>query len=233
MVLNLANILKLTMKFCLRICPKMAAAAAATQVVSEEDYYLTCVKCQDEGSSGLCVDGIWLFDVKDNSEPSPTAGIYCCTKCVDWFKKKCVGYFKDKVVRDWFRYTKRDVCKWSRAEWTSTEENTNGFVEYAKKAPEKKKRGPPKKKEVRKRKRPTIDLAQREETQREDSYVFDPESTFQSIDQQIKTMYAFIEICNRNDPESENYVSVSVSNILTMQINVLGCLMDTLQDNMK
>ena len=222
-----------------------------------DDYYLSCPKCQDDGSDGICVDGVWFFDTKNPDDVTPIAGLYCCTKCIVWFRKNSRNWFQDDVKRSWFRYTKSDVCKWQREAWDSSQERSAEFVRHflRKESDKKVQKATRKKKEIckktlndqkkaaatgtpRKRKRP-IDLVTVDSvsvvTSAESFTIerYDPTTTFTSFQQTTKMIKAFLKMCHDTNSGTPNHISDSVYEILKMQVNVIETLVGTLQHHIK
>ena len=91
-------------------------------------YYLTCRKCKNDGDVGVCTDGIWFFDSKVLENAGPVGSLYCCSKCIVWFRRNSRNWFQDDLQRSWLRYTKKDVCTWPCNSWRSSIQRTDEFV---------------------------------------------------------------------------------------------------------
>lgn len=231
----------------------MAMDLTQTQIDSQqEEYWPTCAKCRHDGGSGIICDGVWYFDSKEllNEDLS---SLYCCTGCISWFRRNAKNWFKDDIQRKWFRFTKSEMKNWSRASWIGSEEKTLAFVEeVTKKKEDKKSQSSSKKASSRSDGLPAISsvsTAVAASTPRRkrkrlvetdpasgspSNFVvgrYDPRSTFDSFQQGIKTVYAFLNMCNNTEPASNNHVPASVHSIVTMQIRLLERLMQTLQEH--
>ena len=225
------------------------------------EYSLTCAKCRHDGGIGIIYDGVWFFDSKDaiSNNAATESSLFCCTSCISWFRRHSRDWFQDDVPRQWFRFTKSEMKNWSRESWAGSEEKSISFVENitrkqqdkkSQKAAKKASRGsdsasaiasgPPASTTTAKRKRRRanvdVDVAPVDSVSNTSSANFvveryNPKSTFDSFQQGIKTIYAFLNMCNSAEPTSSHYTPNSVHEILTMQIRLLEGLMQTLQEH--
>ena len=229
---------------------------AQTQVDTQhEEYSLTCAKCRHDGGIGIICDGVWYFDSKDAiNGVDELSSLFCCTGCISWFRRNARDWFEDDIPRRWFRFTKSEMKNWSRESWIGSEEKSVAFVENIMKKQEDKKAQKNSKKTSRvsstaesapaipvsatvpapttprrKRKR-AVDV----DTSSTTNFVverYNPKSTFDSFQRGIKTVYAFLNMCNNTEPTSGNHIPNDIHTILTMQIRLLEGLMQTLQEH--
>ena len=232
-----------------------------TQIDSQpEEYFLSCAKCQHDGGTGVCVDGVWFFDPRAGTfEGSEFSSLFCCTSCITWFRKYSRNWFQDDIAREWIRITKSALRKWDRESWTGSEEKSAAFVEHIMRKQSDKKTNQKKSKKTgrssacadgatsrTKRKRPAVpepakpaavsDLGDSASVPSTSSFVmerYNPKTTFTSFQQGVQMLQAFLNMCQNADSTSDNHISESVHNILTMQVSLLETIMKTLQEHIR
>lgn len=203
-------------------------------------YYLTCRKCKNDGDVGVCTDGIWFFDSKVLENAGPVGSLYCCSKCIVWFRRNSRNWFQDDLQRSWLRYTKKDVCTWPCNSWRSSIQRTDEFVLHFSRLEKQKKTSKSTKKKTvsanttktrKKRKRGDVDLVASANCNVMERY--NPASTFSSFKHAAKMIHTFLNMCHNMDSDVPNNISDSVYNMLTTQVNVIEGLMQTLEQHMK
>lgn len=233
-----------------------------TQIDSQQDdYLLTCAKCQHDGGSGICLDGVWFFDSKNmTQDETQLSSLFCCTGCISWFRRNSRDWFQDDIQRDWFRFTKSEIRKWGRESWVGSEEKSAEFVEHVIRKQSNKRSQKKTKKtartssvdnasfdnaaspsattpKLRKRKRAVVvdpeDSASLASASNVVMERYNPKTTFASFQQGIKTLHAFLNMCNNTAPGTATHIPESVHTIVTMQVGLLESLMETLKEHIR
>jgi len=232
-----------------------------TQIDSQpEEYFLSCAKCQHDGGTGVCVDGVWFFDPRAGTyEGSESSSLFCCTSCISWFSKHSRNWFQDDIAREWIRITKSALRKWDRESWADSEEKSAAFVENITRKQSDKKTNQKKSKKTgrssactdgatsrNKRKRPAVpepgkrpavsDAGDSASLPSTSSFVmerYNPKTTFTSFQQGVQMLHAFLNMCQNADSTADNHISESVHNIVTMQVGLLETIMKTLQEHIR
>ena len=236
-----------------------------TQIDSQPDeYFISCAKCQHDGGTGVCVDGVWFFDPRAGTfEGSEFSSLFCCTSCISWFRRNSRNWFQDDIEREWIRITKSGLKKWDRDSWVGSEEKSAAFVENIMRKQSDKKVNQKRAKKTgrssvstdgsesvvllkRKRKRPAVldpgkrpavsDPGDSASLPSTSSFVmerYNPKTTFTSFQQGVKMLHAFLNMCHNTDSTSDNHISESVHNIVTMQVGLLETIMKTLQEHIR
>ena len=241
----------------------MAMDLTQTQIDSQqEEYCPTCAKCRHDGGTGIIYDGVWFFDSKAavTNNAVTESSLFCCTGCISWFRRHSRGWFQDDIPRQWYRFTKSEMMKWSRESWAGSEEKSAAFVDNITRKQQDKRSQKTSRKSSRgsdiaaaistgtsvpasaattprrKRKRGPVDVDPGDSASHASSANFvveryNPKSTFDSFQQGIKTVYAFLDMCNNTEPTSGHHIPDTVHPILGMQIRLLEGLMQTLQEH--